>query len=178
MVGLNDAGQHIPGVCLLRAEKVVDEVAVASFPDPGAGGSVVFEIFADELERTVDAGEEILGHDPDELAGEEHEGGFARAVGEEVAQALDGFNNAGAVESGEDEVARFGGSEGELGGFFVPDFADHDDVGVLPKGGTEGSGEAVGIGVEFPLREVGLLVLEDIFDGVLEGDDVTVEGLV
>ena len=119
-----------------------------------------------------------MGDDADELAGEEHEGGFAWSVGEEVAEALDGFDDAGAVEGGEDEVPGFGCAEGELGGFFVANFSDHDHVGVLTEGRAEGSGEAVGVRVEFALGKVGVLVLEDVFDGVLEGDDVSVEGLI
>ncbi len=151
LVEVDDAGEHVASVSLLRAEEVVNDIAVFAFADPVAGGAIVFEVFAGELKLAVDAGEEALSDDANELAGEEHEGGFARAVGEEVAKAFDGFDDAGGVESGEDEVTGFGGAEGELGGFFVADFADHDDVGVLTKGGAEGSGEVVGVGVELTL---------------------------
>ena len=41
------------------------------------------------------------------------------------------------VQRREDEVSCEGGADGELGCFAVPDFADHDLVGILPEDGTE-----------------------------------------
>ena len=66
-------------------------------------------------------------------------------------------------------MAGEGGFDGNFGGFLIADFADHDDVGVLPQNGAQGVGE----------RQADLLLggyLVDPwnlkFDGIFHRDDV------
>ena len=88
-----------------------------------------------------------------------------------VHDALDGFWGVDGVEGGDDEVAGFGGGEGDLGGFAVAEFADDDDVGVLAHALTESFGEGFGVAANFTLFDEGGVVLEGEFDGVFQGDD-------
>ncbi len=178
VVRFDDAGEHVAGLGILGALEVVGNVTVAAFADPRADGTFILEIFRNELEGTIDAGEEILSDHSDKLPGEKHAGGRSGVFGEKIAESLDGFNDAGTVESTDDEVSGFGGAEGEFGRFFVTDFTDHDHVGILPKGGTESGGKFIGVRIQFTLREERVLVLEAVFDGVLEGHDVALAGLI
>jgi hypothetical protein len=54
----------------------------------------------------------------------------------------------------------------------VAHFADHDDVGVLAQDVLETFLEGKGVQADFALFDDGLVVFEDVFDGVFEGDDV------
>jgi len=80
------------------------------------------------------------------------------------------------VECGNDEVSRFSGGEGGLKGLAVSHFADDDDIGVLAQGMDEGGIEGFGVQADFTLLEEGALVLEGIFDGVFDGDDMAFHG--
>ena len=82
------------------------------------------------------------------------------------------------MKGAQDKMARFGRPEGELGSVFISDFSDHYDIGVLAQGSPQSGGEPFGIGVEFPLGKKRAVVFEEIFDGVLEGDDVVVPALI
>jgi len=78
------------------------------------------------------------------------------------------------VEGAEDKVAGEGGVDGDLGGFQIADFTDHDDVGGLAQHGAQGGGEGhADVGVDGNLVDAGELV----FDRVFNGDDLAV-GLV
>ena len=66
----------------------------------------------------------------------------------------------------------FRGGDGELDGFEVAHFTDHDDVGVFAECATECGGEAAGMGMDFALGDVAEAGFDDVFDRVLEGDDV------
>ena len=53
----------------------------------------------------------------------------------QVEQARDGGDAIIGVQRGEDQVASLRGFQRNFGGFFVADFADHDDVGILAQDG-------------------------------------------
>lgn len=53
-------------------------------------------------------------------------------VGEEADDTFDGFNAIGAMDGGEDEVAGFSSLEGGIGGVYVADFAQENDIRTLP----------------------------------------------
>ncbi len=91
---------------------------------------------------------------------------------EKIEDTVDRGARAGGVDRAEDEVARFGGMHGGLERFHVAQLADQDDVGVLPHGVLEGLVPILGIQADFALVDVRLLVGEDEFDGVLDGEDV------
>ena len=64
---------------------------------------------------------------------------------------------------------RFARTKGDFGGFGVANFADHDDVRVLPQDGAQTGGEGpAGFRVDLHLVDA----LEHVFDGVFDGDDV------
>jgi hypothetical protein len=62
--------------------------------------------------------------------------------------------------------------EGGEGGVVVANFSDEDDIGGLAHGATEAASEGGGITTDFALGEEAVLVGEDVFDGVFDGDDV------
>ena len=69
-------------------------------------------------------------------------------------------------------MAGFRGGQADLHGLPVAHLADQDDLGRLTQGGPHADGEGAEIVTHFPLIEGGLFLLVDIFDRVLQGDDV------
>src|SRR5208282_4673925 len=55
-----------------------------------------------------------------------------------VHQARDGFGRAVGVQSGKNQVAGESGFDGNFSGFKVADFADQNNVGILPQKGAQG----------------------------------------
>ena len=100
-------------------------------------------------------GEQTLTDDGSQAEGQERTDitlGFLR---KDVGEAGDGPFGVPRVQRAEDEVARFGGTERHLGGFLVPDFADQDNVRILPQAVLETVGESQHVGPHFPLRDHG-----------------------
>src|SRR5579885_2581171 len=91
-----------------------------------------------------------------------------------VDETADDVGNVIGVNGGKDEVAGERGLNGDVGGFLVSDFADHDFVGVVAKDGPQaaGKGEAFFL-VYGNLRDAAELV----FDGVFDRDDFVLVGL-
>ncbi len=65
-----------------------------------------------------------------------------------------------------------GGEEGRLDRVQVAHLADEDDVGVLAEAAAQAAGEARDVHADLALADRALLVLVEVFDGVLDGDDV------
>jgi hypothetical protein len=66
------------------------------------------------------------------------------------------------------------GADGDLGGVFVADFADHNDVGILAQDVAEGVGEGEpDLGAHLHLVHAG----DFVFDRVLDGDDAQIGGV-
>ena len=57
----------------------------------------------------------------------------------------------------------------------VAHFTDHDDVGILAQHVFQRVVEGEGVQADFALFDDALVVFEDVFDGVLQGDDVFFE---
>jgi hypothetical protein len=92
--------------------------------------------------------------------------------------ARDGLCRVERVQGGHDEVARLGGEDGRLDGLQVAHFADQDDVGILAERALQAGGEAHAVGTDLALRDHRLLVVVQILDRVLDGDDVPAGGAV
>ncbi len=78
------------------------------------------------------------------------------------------------MQGAEGEVAGFGDAQGRLDGLEVAHLADQHHVGILPQGGAQGHGEAFGVGVQLALVDQAVLVLVQVFDRILDGEDVLV----
>ena len=73
------------------------------------------------------------------------------------------------VQSGENLVAGESRFDGDIGGFVVANFTDHDDVRILAEDGAESIGKAqTDFGFDGNLINSGELV----FDGVFDCDDI------
>ena len=70
-----------------------------------------------------------------------HRAGDEERLDAHVDQTGDRARRVVGVQRGEHEVAGQRGLDGDLGGLLVADFADHDDVGVLPQEGAQRVGE-------------------------------------
>ena len=145
--------------------------------NPAAGGGLVLEVFEGREKPAAEARQELLGNDADELGGEQVEraGGFGF---QQVGEAVEGFHHAAAVQGGDDEVAGLGGVERGDGGFRIADFTDEEDVRTLAQRGAQAGGEAVRVLADLPLGEKRKLVFKQIFDRVLQRDDVAGEVVV
>ena len=76
-----------------------------------------------------------------------------------------------ACSVGEDQVTRFRGLHRGVNAVLVANFADENDVGILAHGIANSSGERVGINADFTLLELRLVIIENVFDGIFDGDD-------
>jgi hypothetical protein len=86
-----------------------------------------------------------------------------------VDQARDDASGVVGVQSREDQVAGQGGLDRQLGGLFVADLTDHDDVRVLAEGGAQAGAEVVA-DLRSHLRLADSVDL--IFDRIFEREDV------
>ncbi|MPN51113.1 hypothetical protein SDC9_198755 [bioreactor metagenome] len=78
---------------------------------------------------------QTLRNDADDVAGQD------AGLDADVHQARKHAERGVGVQGGEHLVAGHGGAEGHLGGILVADFADQDDVGILPHDRTDAVGE-------------------------------------
>lgn len=82
------------------------------------------------------------------------------------------------MQGAEHEVAGFRGGQCQANGFQVAHLAHQDDVRVFTQGRAQRLGEAQGVAVHLTLVDQALLRLVDEFDGVFDGEDVVVFGVV
>ena len=75
-------------------------------------------------------------------------------------------------------MAGFSRSNSSFECFVVPHFTHEHDVGVFPHQGPQGFVEGQTVDANFTLVDVGFVVLEQVFDGVLDGDDVATLSLI
>ena len=78
------------------------------------------------------------------------------------------------LERGEDEVPCHRGADGDLRGLEIANFADHDDVRILPENGTQAVGKSepdVRLDVDLAHSR------EAIFHGFFDGDDAPGHGV-
>ncbi len=109
--------------------------------------------------------DEALGEDGADGGGDEE--GFDADVGETG----DGGGCVVGVECGEDEVTGEGGVDGDVGGFGIANFPDHDNVGGLAEHGAECGAEGhADVGFDHDLVDA----REFVFDGIFDGDDFAV----
>ena len=93
---------------------------------------------------------------------------------EDVDDAVDRLRRGVGVQRAERQVAGFGDLERGFHGFQVAHFADQDDVRILAEGGAQRVAEAVGVAVHFALVHQAVLVLVDVLNRILDGEDVLV----
>ena len=86
--------------------------------------------------------------------------------------AVDGFGRVERVQRREHQVAGLGGVQRRLDRFHVAHFADEDDVGVLAQGAAQRVGERSRVDADLALVDDALVVAVQVFDRVLDGDDV------
>ncbi len=142
------------------------------------GGGVDEEFEGEDAAVAVGAGDELLGEDAAQRFADHDADLVALVGGEHVEHAVERARGVAGVQGAEHQVARFRGGDGERDGFEVAHFTDHDDVRILAQRAAEGGGEGLGVGVDLALVDVAALRLEDVFDRILERDDVVVAVLV
>ena len=97
--------------------------------------------------------------------------------GEHGHDSLHGLHGIRGMHGGKDKVPRHGGGDGGLHGFHVPHFAYDDDVRVFPQGAAQGFGKHSS-GGQFPLGEPAEIVVEEVFDGIFQRQDMAAGGVV
>ena len=78
------------------------------------------------------------------------------------------------MQRGERQVARLGDPQRRFDRLEVAHLADEDDVGVLAERGAQRVGEALRVAVHLALVHEAALVLVDVLDRILDGEDVLV----
>lgn len=161
--GLHHAGEHVG----------------FSFADAvGHGGGINEELEREHASTAIGAWDELLRKHAAKRFGYHDADLVALVGGENVEHAIKGSRCIAGVECAKDKVPGFCSGEGELNGFKVAHFSDHDDIGVFTEGTAESLGEGIGVGVDFALIDVATCGFEDVFDGVFEGEDVIFAVLV
>ena len=69
-------------------------------------------------------------------------------------------------------MAGLRGGDGERNGLEVAHFSHHDDIGIFAQRPAQSGAERLCVSMHFALRDVATLRLKDVFDRVLEGNDV------
>ena len=86
--------------------------------------------------------------------------------------AVDGLRRVEGVQRREHQVAGLGGVHRGFDRFHVAHFADQDDVRVLAQGAAQRVGERSRVDADLALVDDALVVAVQVFDRVLDGDDV------
>ena len=76
------------------------------------------------------------------------------------------------MKRAENEVSGFRRRDGERDGFQIAHLADHDHIGIFPERSAQRRAEGARVGVHFALCDMAAFWFENIFDRVLERDDV------
>ena len=92
--------------------------------------------------------------------------------GEHVDDAVEGLRGVVGVQRGEHEVTGLGERERDRDRVEVAHLAEEDDVGVLTQGAAQTVGEAVHVGAHLTLVDHRGLVVVQVLDRVLDGEDV------
>ena len=178
MVGLDQRGGHGAVFRRLRILHKIDQLGSTSFPNPLSSGGLVFEMFADQKQFLVQAGNELLGKNANKLSGEKSGGVLPLLWAEDSVKALDRFGRAAAVQGGKDEVACLGGLQSGAGGHRIPNLSQKNDIGALTQGAPEAFGKGRGISSHFTLSKAAEVFLKKILHRVFDGDDVAGGGLI
>src|SRR3989339_121040 len=98
------------------------------------------QLFLGRLRNLLPAMNTKLSRQP---LGKNHGNGRGQHKGRNtnINQAADGGGTIISVEGTENKMPSHGRLDGNLGGFHIPDLADHDDVGILPEKGLERCGK-------------------------------------
>ena len=173
--------QGLGHVLIFRLGGVLNEIkefGASAVADPVPGGGLVLEVLRHQEKFLFLAPKQLLGEDPDELGSQKSGSVFSFCGAENPVKPLDRFRSTARVEGGKDQVAGLRGLEGGGGREGVTDLAQQDDIRGLAEGPAKAFGEGRGVGTDFPLGEVGKAVREEVFDGILDGDDVKGKVLV
>ena len=74
----------------------------------------------------------------------------------------------------EGQVTGFGDTQRRFNGLKVTHFADQHYIGIFTKRGSQSTGEAFGVGVQFALIDYTILVHVNELDRILNGEDMVV----
>ena len=99
---------------------------------------------------------------------------FALVDGEDVEHAVQGSRGISGVQGAEDEVTGFGCRDGQRDGFKIAHFADHYDIRIFAQSAAQGGSERLGVRVHFALVDLAAVRSEQVFDRILQRDDVLV----
>ena len=91
--------------------------------------------------------------------------------GMKLADAVNRLSDGVGVERGQNQMARFRRLHSRLNAVSIPDFADEDDLGVLPHGIPDAGYERFGVHRHLTLLELALFFFENIFNRILNRDD-------
>src|SRR6267154_2395677 len=143
-----------------------------SYPGPCGGVETGFRqffrgVFFRAFAILADHANQTLGHDAVQR------GHKIVGLDAHVDKAADYVGDVVGVNSGKDQMAGERGLNGNLSGFLVANFADHDLVGIVAQDGTQAAREGQTLFfVDGNLRDASKLVL----DGIFNGDDLVFVG--
>ena len=94
--------------------------------------------------------------------------------GEHIDNTVNGFGSAHGMQGREDKLSRFGCSQYGLNGFKIPHFSQQNDIGSLPQCCPQSLLVSVGVMLDFPLADDAFLMGMQIFDWILNGNDMVI----
>ena len=154
---------------------IIDLVGLILFddalPHPGGGDQ---NLHRRNPSHPIRPRHQPLGDDPFEHSRQLQANLFLMVRGKDGDDTGDRLRGIQGVEGGHDQMAGLGCGQGGLDRLEVPHLAHQDHIRILPEGHPQGAGKGARIRANLPLVDDRFLVLVDEFDGILDGDDVTV----
>src|SRR5882724_12085426 len=145
----------------IRVDDAIADVAGGDHDFDGGNAALV-----------VGAANETLGDDGFERGGKLQTNLFLLRRREDRNNTLNGFRRVESVQSGQHEVAGFGGEQRGGDSFQDAHFADQNHVRVLTQSGAQGGGKICRVHFDFALVDETALVAVQKLDGVFDGDQV------
>ncbi len=136
---------------------------------PGVGHQ---DFERDDPALAVDARQQRLTDDPFEHQRQLHPHLRLLVRREDVDDAVDGRRRRVGVQRRKRQVARFRNPQRRLDRLQIAHFADQDDVRILTQRRPQRVGEVLGVAVDLALVHQATLVLVQVLDRVLDGEDV------
>ena len=177
----HEAGEvHLDGLhaFLLAGDHRVAQLAALALTDEVAHGVVGHQHLVGGHTTATLGGQQTLADDALQRAGELDLDLVAALGREHVDDAVEGLRRVVGVQRGEHEVTGLGQGQRDGDRVEVAHFAEEDDVGVFTQGAAQAVEEVVHVGADLALVDHRDLVVVQVFDRVLDGEDVHRLGLV
>ena len=123
---------------------------------------------------SVRARDQLLANDSPQRFAHHHPNLLLLIGRKDIEQTVEGARSVASMQRSQNKMSRLGGGDRERDRFQIAHLADHDYIRVFAQGSTQRRTERARVRVHFALGDVAILRLKNVFDRILERDDVFV----